>query len=200
MVSKQTQVLSYFLNSKKKNMKISYKIKKYYIYYLYSVFSLNKKLIYFGNLPKFNNKITNPYVSIIDSYTSVIVKYLRYTITTNLFIYLLIKLHLKELIGLLWQISCLKNIKIIYNTDSLVNLNNYFNIFIFKKKHINKIIKSYLYYQKIDIILSNNYYLPPQISEFTINISNRFYNNNNNSLFMYILYSIRYNNYYKLLI
>lgn len=199
MSNKQLQVLSYFLNSKKKYTKISYKIKKYYIYYLYNIFYLNKKLVYFESLTKLKYKTHNPYMPIIDTYMLTIIKYLRHTITTNLFVYLLIKLHIKELINLLWQISCLKNIKIIYNTDSLVNLNNYFNIFIFKKKHINKIIKNYLSYQKIDIILSDNYYLPPQISEFTINISNRSYNNSSNSsLFTYILYSIRYNNYYNL--
>lgn len=196
MEVKQIQLLNYFMKSKKKNLNIYYKVKKYRIYYLYNMFFLDKSLSYYGNLIKIMDKKNNPHISIINSYMAIIIRYLKHTIVTNLFVYLLIKLRIRELINLLWYISCLKNIKIIYNTDCLVNLNNYFNISIFKKKHIDKIIKNYISYQKVDIILSDSYYLPPQISEFTINIPSRLYNNSNdNSLFIFILFSIRYNAY-----
>lgn len=193
MNNNQVRILKYLINSKKNNINIMYRTNKFSTVYIYKLFNINRFYPYQQPLIKFKQNFSSPYVSLVNSYIFIIIKDLNYNLIFNVYLYLAVKMYFKELINLLQYLSYLKNIKVLYSGNNLVKLNKYFNIYAFKKKHINQSILNYIYYQKIDIILNNNSYPLDKFYQFSlnINISNNIFQYN--SIIIYILFLLCFN-------
>ena len=130
---------------------------------------------------------------LVRKYSNVYLNYFADTFVYNLYTYLVVRVYIKELLLLFYNLSRLHNLKILYISDTLLNSNNNFNIRLLKKKYILDVTRNYINYRGVDVVISSDYRINNLINNCIL--INLFQNlNGNKSFIINFLYLIKYKN------